>query len=277
MADTELIDRYIDQLRTRLRRYRDVDDLAEEIADHLHTSARRWRDLGHDDQDAQRRTLAAFGDHELVAKTYVEQRRRGLALPTRFTHTAGTVALAGGVGWLVGSTLIMLATVADRTRPWEGLPQTLYVPGAYALTLGALAVWVGLLGVYRRHGGGGAIPTAALTLLGLGSLASFAAWFVFLWIPLLGLGGVLFALWLRGLGLAPRAAVLMVGAGPVTAAAVVAAGTAVFGLTWPDTAQLALRATFLVALALFAAGTMSLGRWLRSEIPVDDPDRALFP
>lgn len=276
MAETELIDRYVEQLRRRLRRHRDVEELAEEVADHLHESTQRWRRLGHGSREAQHRTLAAFGDHDLVARTYAQERRRGLAVPTRQTSGAGMLLIAGAAGCSIGAVLLVMAAVADRTRPWEELPRTLYVPGSWMLTLALMAIWVGLVGLYRRHGGGGAAPTTALVLIGLGGVASLVDWFFFGWVPLLAAGCLLLAVWLRDRDIAPRIPVLLLGTGPLLAGIGVAAAAARYGATWPDDAYPAVRAGLLGALGLFAAGAAMLGQWLRSEVPVDDTEGPLL-
>lgn len=276
MAEHELIDGYLEHLRRSLRRHRDVDDLIDEVADHLHARTSQHLELGLEPEAAQRRTLAAFGDHQLVARTYVEQREAGLAIPTRYTRTAGTLLVAAGAAWLVAFGLFIATSIADRTRPWEGLPQVLFATGAWILLAGAIASWPGLVGVYRRHGGGGRLQVAALVLMGLGALAGFAPWFVVGWIPLLAAGGVLFAVWLRRRDLAPRVPALLLGAGPAAALAVVVAVLATIGFDGTPNHRLAVRVVLYGVLAMFAAGWIGLGRWLRSEEPVDDPEQALI-
>ena len=276
MAEYDLIDRYLQQLRTKLRAHRDVDDLIDEVADHLHTSTEQYRDLGLGPERAQRRTLAAFGDHRLVARAYAEQREADLAVPSRSTRIAGTLLIVAGTGWLVAFGLLLAAAAADRTRPWEGLPQVLFTTGAWILLAGAVASWAGMFGLYRRHGGGGRLPVTGLVLLGLGALGGFAPWFVLGWIPLLAAGGVLSAVWLRRRDLAPRIPALLVGAGPVAALAVVAAVLATIGFDGTPDQQLTVTAVLYGVLTTFAAGWIGLGRWLRFEEPVDEPDQVLI-
>lgn len=279
MAEDFLIDAYLEELRRTLRRHRDVDDLIDEVADHLQSRAQELGEHGVEPATAQRRALAAFGDPLVVARTYAVQRRAGLAIPTRFTRAAGALLLAGGAAWIWGLPLLVLSTVADRTRPWEGLPRSLYLLGAWPLILGAVALWVGLIGVYRRHGGGRGLPVAGLAALGLAALGVWAPWFIFLWIPLLAVGGSLFATWLRQRDLAPRTSALALAIGPLVACVVVLT-VATLGAgnleSFSYAQQQALESVLSGSLAVFAGGIVGLGRWLRAERAVEDAEQALM-
>lgn len=48
---------------------------------------------------------------------------------------------------------------------------TLYVLGSLALLSGAIALSAGLLGLYRRHGGGGPLAIAGMSVLAVGGCA----------------------------------------------------------------------------------------------------------
>lgn len=278
MAEHALIDGYVGELRRVLRRHRDAADLADEVADHLLSNVRAWQDRGVDPDDAQRRSLAAFGDPELIARTYAVERRRGLEVPTRLTRAAGRLLFAAGAAWMWGLLLLLSSGVADRSRPWEGLPVTLYALGAWPLWVGSFAMCVGLVGVYRRHGGGGWVPIVALVLVALGALTSIAPWLLLGWVPALAAGGALFGLWLRQEGLAPRAAADAIVVGPTVGLCVVVVVGATIGADptgLSGAPRLIADAVIFAGMAVFAAGIVALGRWLAVERPIDDPTQAL--
>jgi hypothetical protein len=272
MAEHVLIDRYLAELRRTLARHRDVGDIVDEVADHLHTGAQRWRSRGIDDRTAERRTLDAFGDPALVARVYASERHGGFAMPTRFTRIAGTLLVVAGATWIVSFVLILSSSLAERTRPWDGLPVVLYQLGALALLGGALAMAVGLTGVWVRHRRGGPLALLALALLGAGVLATSIAWAIGLWVPLVGAGGALLAVWLLRHDMAPRAAAWQVGVGGALAGGGTLVLIKVGRIDGIDTPWLAL---LFVGLTAYAAGIVGIGRWLRSEQPLDDPEQAL--
>lgn len=270
-----MIDSYLAELRRTLARHRDVDDLVDEVADHLLSSVDDWRQRGHDADAAERRTLETFGEPSLVARIYASERHGGFAMPTRFTHAAGTLLIVAGTAWISSFVLLILSSIAERTRPWEGLPMLLYQFGAAALLLGALAMAAGLSGVYVRHRRGGPLPILALALLALGMLATSVAWAVWLWVPLVGVGAALLAIWLRRREMAPRGAVLWLGVGGAAAVVSIVALAPTGGLDGVGTAWLVSLLVLSTALTAFATGVIGLGRWLRSERPLDDPEQAL--
>jgi hypothetical protein len=278
MAEHTLIDGYVAEVRRALGRHRDVADLVDEIADHLESSVREWRDRGLDADAAQRRSLAAFGDPLLVARTYAAERRRGLAVPTCFTRASGLPLLTTGVTWMWASALFLLSGLAERTRPWESLPRTLFLVAVIPLWIGGIALGVGLVGVYRRHGGGGRLPVIAITVLVLGALVSSLPWLVFGWIPLIAVGAVLLTIWLRQWNLAPRASSAALAGGSTVAAGI---ALAIGVLTGGDfrvlngTQRLIVGLGIFGGVAVFAKGVARLGRWLAAEDPGDDPEQAL--
>ena len=101
MAEYVLIDGYVDTLRTRVRWRRDVDDLVAEVEDHLYSTVERFEATGTDSQLAQRKTLDRFGDPDLMADAFASTPRGGIAVPTKFTKTAGLFAIFASVLWLV--------------------------------------------------------------------------------------------------------------------------------------------------------------------------------
>lgn len=263
-----MIDRYLAELRRTLAPHRDVDDLLDEVADHLHSSAERGRAAGLDPEAADRRALDAFGDPDLVARVYAAERRGGLAVPTRFTRTAGTLLVLGGAAWTLSFVLLLGVAVLNRTNPL-GVPSTLYLMSGSALAIGATAMIPGLVGVYVRHRRRGPLLLAAFVLLGVGLLACGYPMALIVWVPSVGSGAALLAVWLRRHDMAPRNAALQLGVGGAAATVVVL--TPGVGVTADAAWLLALVAALMVCVV----GIVGLGRWLRSEQPLDDPEQAL--
>lgn len=263
-----MIDRYLAELRRTLARHRDIGDLLDEVADHLHSSVERGRAAGLDPEAAERQALDAFGEPDVVARVYAAERRGGLAVPTRFTRTAGTLLVTAGAAWTLSFVLLLAVAVLNRTNPL-GVPSTLYLLSGGALAIGAAAMLVGLAGVYARHRRRGPLVLAAAVLLGVGLLACGFPMALIVWVPSVGVGAALLAVWLRRHDMAPRRAALQVGVGG--AAATVVMLTPGVGVT----ADAAWLVALVAALTVYVVGIVGLGRWLRSEQPQDDPEQAL--
>src|SRR5262245_37733318 len=100
MAEHDLIDGYRSALLRRLRFKSNVDEIADEVEDHLRSAVERLVRLGNDRDTAQRITLARFGDPVLVARSFATTTTGGLCMPTRFTRTAGYIAIAAAIAWM---------------------------------------------------------------------------------------------------------------------------------------------------------------------------------
>ncbi len=214
MADYILIDQYLGQLSKETRRLRDAEEIAAEVADHLLEAVEQRIERGLDRLTAQRRALAEFGDPDMVGRAFASSRTGGAAMPTQFTRRAGYALIASAFLWIGGLAIHYAADVVDRTRPWEGLPQALYLIGALFLVAGGLLAAAGILGVNRRHGGSlGLRGRIAFWLYLIAGIAIIATWFWGAWATALGIGAVLIGTALIGSGIAPRSSGVLIAIG----------------------------------------------------------------
>ncbi len=271
MADQALIDRYLIELAREVRWIRDAEDIIEEVADHLLEAAAAFTHRGLDRLAAQKRALTEFGDPTLVGRAFASSTTGGIAVPTNFSRRAGVALIGSSFLWLAGLTFIYFAEVADRTRPWEGLPQQLFGIGAYTLLAAGALLVVGIVGINRRHGG--ALGHAGRLVLWISVITAFtapAAWLWGVWLTALGIGAVLLAAALAGSDITPRLAGLLVGIGGATAA-----GSAwAFQLTTEevDLGEGAVTTFVFLGLAIYSLGLAMLGTWLKGEESVEEPE-----
>ena len=146
MAEYVLIDGYVDTLRTRVRWRRDVDDLVAEVEDHLYSTVERLEATGTDTQLAQRKTLDRFGDPDLMADAFASTPRGGIAVPTKFSKTAGTAAIVASALWVVSIAIFWLDQASDGNGNTGYFIWSINVVVAGALTL------VATIGLRRRLG-----------------------------------------------------------------------------------------------------------------------------
>ena len=188
------------------------------------------------------------------------------AVPTKFTITAGTLALAASGLWLAVVAIYLFALNFDRE--WD---TTLYwVWSVVILAAGALTI-VATLGLRQRHGTNGKLATVGLVILGLGVVASFIAWAIPGWMLIQGVGMLLIFLAVRSTGLAPRMYSLAYGSGMLIGVAVYGVLTLMEAGT-PDQYgdyPVAWGWGITVGLVIVAAGLFGIGTWLRSEQPAD--------
>lgn len=271
MAEHALIDRYLGELEHEVRWIRDAEEIIEEVADHLLEAVATHIRRGLDRIAAQRRALTEFGDPTLVGQTFASSRSGGIAVPTQFTYRSGYALVASSVLWLVGLGFIYWADIADRTRPWEGLPRLIWMSGALILLAAGVLLVVGIAGVNRRHGGTLGIAGRVAFWIGvITAVTAFGAWLWGVWLTALAVGAVILAVALNTSDIAPKAAGRLIGLGGV-----VAAGSAwAFQFATPEVnlGSGAVTAFIFAGLVIYSAGLASLGRWLKSEEPVDEPD-----
>jgi hypothetical protein len=270
VAEHVLIDRYLRQLELELRWLRDAEEIIEEVADHLLEAVAMYSQHDLDSSAAEQRALSEFGDPILVGQTFASSRSGGIAVPTRFTRFAGVALVASSVLWLIGVALIYAADVADRTRPWEDLPQTYFTFGAFTLLAAGVLLAVGILGINRRHGGAlGNAGRLAFWIAVVTAIAGPAAWMWGVWLTALGVGAVVLAVALQGSDIAPRVPGLLVGLG----GALAAGSIWVVQLTTDevDFGEGIGTALAFAGLVIYAVGLALLGGWLSREVPVDDP------
>ncbi|MFB3049970.1 MAG: permease prefix domain 1-containing protein, partial [Acidimicrobiia bacterium] len=272
MAEYVLIDGYVDTLRTRVRWRRDVDDLVAEVEDHLYSTVERFEATGTDSQLAQRRTLDRFGDPDLMADAFASTPRGGIAVPTKFTKTAGLAAIFASVLWLVAVAVYWLGQDSDGNG-------TYFVWSAIVLAAGALT-FVTTVGLRQRHGTLGRLGTVGLVILGFGVVFSIIAWAAPFWMAVQGVGMLFVALAAMPLRVAPRLPMIAYGSGMLLGSITFVVARAMEVGTvdqWGDY-PLANGIGVTVGLAVTAAGLTGLGWWLRNEEPADidtTPDQAI--
>jgi hypothetical protein len=200
-----------------------------------------------------------------MAEALASTSRGGIAVPTKFTVTAGTAAVAGAALWVAaavyGAALYYLNT--------EWLPSWLVfivlVVGAGVMTLLTTAA------LRERHGGLGWLGLVGLVILGAGvALAFIASWAVPFWMAVEGIGMLLVAVAMWPLSVAPRAATIGYGAGQLV-------GVAGFALLsylevgTPDEfgGYPAAGIGAAIGLCITAAALLGIGLWLRNEEPAE--------
>lgn len=160
MAEHRLIDAYLAELRHRLRRLDEADDLVTEAADHLLTTAERLVATGVPPAEAERTALARYGPARRVAREFREQVERHGAVATRQTRSAGR------------SAMVSAAAVA-LTRPLTALPNPLLMLAGLLLGVVAIVTFFrAVIGVRDRHG--------RLGIWGRLAWLTFVAWMVLL-------------------------------------------------------------------------------------------------
>ncbi len=270
MADQALIDRYLGELAREVRWIRNAEDIIEEVADHLLEAVVVFTRRGLDRVEAQERALTEFGDPTLVGRAFASSTTGGIAVPTNFTKRAGVALIVSSFLWLAGLTLLYLSDIADRTRPWEGLPQQIWMAGALVLMLAGALLVVGVLGINRRHGGAlGIAGRLVLWIAVVTAVTAFGAWVWGVWLTALAVGAALLAAALEGSDIAPKLAGRLLGIGGVFAA-----GSAwVFEIaTTGDVSpgEGAVTAFIFAGLAVYSLGLVMLGSWLKAEKAVEE-------
>ncbi len=265
MAEPDLIDRYVADLRRDIRWRSDADDVIDEVHDHLRETASALRAAGLSETQAQQRALARFGDPEIIHRAFAVTPSGVVALPTAFTRAAGAVAFLAALLWMVTAGL----------KWWES---GLFVPWAHdqfvlfsiaVLTAAGVSLVV-LIGMLARIGWPS--PTAAISLglaaIGMTTLA-VAAW---MW-AILGLFlGVAFLLTVQAvIRMHERLRWLSwATAGGWFAGWMVAAMLSSAGLgpadEWGDS-PMAVAIGFTIAALGMAVGLVGVGRWLTTERP----------
>jgi len=144
MADDGLIAAYLRELGYSVARLPDADDIVAEAEDHLYETAERLVGDGRSRAEAEATAVARFGSAELVARTCVTEAKRGAAVPTTRTRTAGLAALLTPVLLVVGQYLNV--NIPSDRGPVHGI--------GVALLVGTIPAFLyGLWGLRARHGG----------------------------------------------------------------------------------------------------------------------------
>ncbi len=271
MAEHTLIDRYVSELGREMKWTRNAEEILEEVVDHLLEAVAVHARRGLDLVAAQRHALAEFGDPQLVGRAFASTTTGGIAVPTTFTRRAGVALTTSSILWLSAIGLIYLSDVLSRTRPWEGLPQAVFLSGAVTLMAAGAMLTIGVLGLNRRHGGTlGLAGRFALWIAIVTALAGIASWAWGFWLTPLGVGAVVLAMALYRAEIAPATPSILVGIG--------GGGAAItawwFQLTTPEVVlgEGAFTAAVFISLAAYSLGLSLLGGWLQSEEAVDQSD-----
>lgn len=272
MAEYALIDGYLESLRASVHWRRDVDDLVAEVEDHLYSAVERFVARGTDLHLAQRRTLERFGDPDLLAAAFASTPRGGIAVPTKFTKTAGLLGM-------VSAALLLMLPVSwsitdyteSRSGSWGTAELILVELALAAFLLGLVCLLVLMVGLSKRHGGLGLAGLVGIGLTGLGAVAALMPWFIVGWGVLLGAGMLVYALTMLRRGIAPRLATIAFGSGMLVGVGVFLVLDALeFGGrdSFGDTPAAGLTAIWVMCLVT-AAGVFGMSRWLHGEQPAD--------
>ena len=248
-------------LRRALRWRSDVDDLMAELEDHLRETAERLVDRGADPHAAPGLAVQRLGDRDRVARSFADNPSGRLAVPTRLTRAAGSVALLAAGLWVLAGLLSPLAT--DLFVPWS---EDRYLLFSGAVVLAALATLIAVSGLLVRAGAGPRHAAAAVVVLATGVAAFFVAtWLWQIGAALTAFGAMLALSRARAHRLRPPGLVGLVVGAPLS---VVAYLLDRFDTGPADGAVASLAGFLLVALAhVLALGR--LGSWLRAETAVD--------
>ena len=265
MARYTLIDGYLDTMRNEMRWRRDLDDVVCEMEDHLYSAVEALVTRGSEPDSAQRTTLDRFGEPKVLAAVYASTNNGGLAVPTRTTRRAGTLAFIAAGAWLAAASAFALETIfADQWQVYYGVFSAL-------ILVGGVFTFLAMVGLGKRLGGLGAVGIVALATTGLGVAASLVAWAIPLWMGLQGIGYLIFASAVRSRDTAPRPSTLAVASGFIIGVAVfIVANLAKIG--WTDSYgdyPLAWAIGAATGLFVLGSGLIGWGTWLRSEEPAD--------
>ena len=265
MARYALIDGYLDTMRTEIRWRRDLDDLVSEMEDHLYSTVESLLATGIEPRTAQRTTLDRFGEPKVLAVVYASNDSGGIAVPTKNTIRAGTLALFSAGLWLIAAGSYLFTDVFDN---WDN--SDYYLFSAAVLAAGVLGL-LAMIGVSKRLGGLGIAGMVGLAITGIGVFVSLVAWALPLWMGIQGIGMLVFGIAVLNRGIAPKWSTLFVSSGFILGAITWIVGTAA-ELGEPDEYgdyQTAWTATVVVGAVILAAGLIGWGIWLRHEEPID--------
>lgn len=265
MASNGPIDDYLTDLHRRVARWhRRPADVVAEAADHLGERVDALMADGLDRGSAAANAIADYGTPEEVADAHLRSARRP-AIPTADTRTMGTAGIIGGLAW-IALPVLAVGLPSDSTIVWLGLAQVFFL--AIGMSI------VGMLALWRRHGGLGPLSYAAIVPAVLATPFVLFVWPIPAWAMLLGLATLLFGIPVVGRRLVPLSSAMAITTGlAITGAAVL--GAEFFATrTGEDYAFLestAATIAMIAGMAIFGLGLIGVGRWMRSEEPVAIP------
>jgi hypothetical protein len=277
VADYALIDGYLESMRSSIRWRRDLDDVIAEIEDHLISATERFEARGSDSVNAQQRTLDEFGDPKVLAVAFASTPTGGIQVPTTFTQSAGLLAIVSAVAWIIGLVAIAIsaglpgATGVEPDQFVANSQTMFFIVGAMALLAAGGLMFVTMIGLYRRHSSLGILGIVGLGITGLGVVTLLALWAFAIWMTLIGVGVLLFAISVLRRDLSPRLWTVVWGGGMAVGAITwyVLRALEVGNVDeWGDY-PLAVAFALPIGVIIMAIGLVGVGRWLRSEEPVD--------
>lgn len=271
MATDVTIEDYLDALRRRWHRRSDCAELLDEMEDHLRSRMEDAVARGADPAAAEVETVLRFGDADAIAEA-VADANGGPAVPTPLTRAAGGAALAAGGAWLTVPALWWWSDRLDDSRPWEGLPQVVWMVGAMCLTAAVTFGVVVLIGLIERHGGLGWPGRLSLVPAVLSVPAALVvAWAVPVWATLVAITWLTVGVALLRRGIAPVAStVTTTVAWPIGLMTFAVLRANEFGAVdeWGDYPAATLSG-LAVGAVLMAIGSSAMGWWLLREEAVD--------
>lgn len=235
MAEHDLIDAYLAELRRSLRRRSDVDDVVAEVEDHLREVVAGHVRAGMSPDTAARHALGQFGTTEIVRRAFDANPKGGAAMPTTITRIAGLCAMLGGA-------IIAIAFAIGSVTELDAGPNSAWF--APLATTGFALALAGLVGIHLRHraiySSRGRVGRLLIPIGIVGGIASVFAWFgpgVILSLVVIGTGLVLVGADVWSAGVLDRRPLLLLAIGvPVGMIVTVIGGS---GVSWETYASIA--------------------------------------
>jgi len=187
-------------------------------------------------------------------------------MSTRFSRTAGTVALVASGLWLVA--LIIFGFGLGFTEDFD---TTVYLIWSASILAAGVLTFIAALGLRQRRGNLGGLGTTGVVVLGVGVVVSVLTWATPLWMMIQGVGMLLVVLSMRPISVAPRTALFAYGSGMLIGAITFFVLTAMKVGTPDSYGDYPMAWVFglVVGLIIVASGLLGMGRWLNSEQPAD--------
>jgi hypothetical protein len=265
MAGDGTIDDYLSELHRRVVAWhRRPDDVVAEAADHLSERVEELTADGHDAQQAIALAIAGFGSPSEVADAHLRTAHRP-AIATTGTRTSGVLGMVGGVAW-IGLVLLAAVLPDDNTLAWLGLAQVFHL--AIAMSI------VAMVGLWQRHGGLGSLSLLSCIPAALAAPFVLFVWPIPAWSMLLGLASLLFGIPVIARRVAPLASSIALTAGLAVSGAAVLGAEIFVTSNGEDFAFLEstpIIAAMAAGFVVYGLGLIGVGRWMRSEEPVEVP------
>jgi hypothetical protein len=269
-SDHPLIDQYLVGLERDLAGRPDRHEVIAELRDHMLAAAESHERSGESPTEAERSAICGVGEPDLVARSFIENRRGVPAVPTAFTKLASVGGYAAAAGVLIAALGSGMMNRADDDYGWTGAAQAWYgvtTIGVLLLTLGLLVL---LIGTVRRHGGLGIAGWFAIGIGAFGAFVSIAAWAAAVWAPLVAVSWLVALVATKRVGLAPskQMAAVVVGLGALPLLIIGADELAQSSSGGTTLATVIGTTLFLTCVALVVTGAVAMARWLGGEVPV---------